>query len=167
MDFDEEFKESQRVAELASHLLKTGTAASSAEAEKRAREMIYGSVAATATKPAAQENVKTNSDEYIKMIETSHNLIMKELAAIKYKQDQFVSEIISLKSELNKMQIQAAAASRLAPAAYQAQKEPEPKSQQQAPAQEPAPAKPEPVTRDGLTSKDVSVEKFFYFGQKK
>lgn len=160
MDFDEEFKESQRVSELASHLLKTGTAASSAEAEKRAREMIYGSVAAPA-KPAAQENVKTNSDEYIKMIETSHNLIMKELAAIKYKQDQFISEIVTLKSELSKIQIQAVAASRQIQAPVQVAEPraaPTETKQDAASAQQAAPKK---------NPDDISIEKYFYFGQKK
>lgn len=166
MDFDEEFKESQRVAELAGHLLKTGTAASSAEAEKRAREMIYGSVAATATKPAAQENVKTNSDEYIKMIETSHNLIMKELAAIKYKQDQFISEILTLKSELSRMQIQAVAASRQIQAPVQAAETrtetPREAKQDAAPAAQPAQQAAPKKNPD-----DISIEKYFYFGQKK
>ncbi len=164
MDFDEEFKESQRVAELAGHLLKTGTAASSAEAEKRAREMIYGSVAATATKPAAQENVKTNSDEYIRMIETSHNLIMKELAAIKYKQDQFVSEIISLKSELNKMQIQAAAASRQVSAPVQSA---EPRAETPRETKQDAAAPAPQAAAQKKNPDDISIEKYFYFGQKK
>lgn len=167
MDFDEEFKESQRVSELASHLLKTGTAASSAEAEKRAREMIYGSVAASSAKPTVQEKaVHANSDEYIKMIETSHNLIMKELAAIKYKQDQFISEIVTLKSELNKMQIQAAAASRQIQAPVQTT---EPRAaatetkQDSAPAAQPAPQTAAPKKNPD----DISIEKYFYFGQKK
>lgn len=160
MDFDEEFKESQKVSELASHLLRTGTAASSAEAEKRAREMIYGTVAAT-PKPVAQET-KANSDEYIKMLEMSHNLIMKELSAIKYKHDQLLSEIMSLKTDLSKMQIQAAARPERAPVA-------ETKAEEKS-----AETKSEPVSRSGVgpgaqgfKAEDVSVDKYFYFGQKK
>ncbi|MDP2750129.1 MAG: hypothetical protein Q8O89_04830 [Nanoarchaeota archaeon] len=178
MNFDEEFKENQRVSELASHLMKTGTAASYLEAEKRAKEMIYGTMQPSSTAAKAASAEARPADEYTKLLEMSHNVLMKEVGAVKYKVDQLFSEMISIRTELSKMQIQAAAkpertfAAPSAPASFQpeARAAPEPVQKEAAPV--PAAAPVQPAAQPQAASKptnpsDISIEKYFYFGNKK
>lgn len=188
MNFDKDFQESQRVNELASHLLKTGVVASSFEAEHRAREMIYGKVEASAPKQPqqpqqGQQAPTATQDDYIKMLETSHKLLMKEVIAIKYKLDQTFSEFAAIKASLNKIEIKAASQ----PMQYmQQQQQPQPmqymqqpqqysqqpqqpQPMQYAPQQAPAPQEEKKtlVTKEGYKQEDIAIDKIFYSGPKK
>ena len=175
----------KKINALAKELLQHNIVSSQDEAVVKAREMLvkkpgnatvqneeYVDLSRPQERAQAAQAAESRAEDWKEAMAKNNEYIVSEMRGFKNSVELLMTELQTLRSEVNTLRRQNMSASTQQPAQQMTQPAPQPQQQQHAqvvhPQQAQAESKPQPHPRAGnYTPADVSVEKFFYFGTKK
>jgi uncharacterized coiled-coil protein SlyX len=161
------FEEIKKMADMARSLREHGLAKDSLDAMQQAR-------ATTSSDPAVlQQRKEALQEERLAMFERKLEFQLRKVDEVQAQLDQATKKILELTAQLSNVSarvrdVEAASTANISPIPppqWQPQQW-QPPQQQWAPPVERVP-EAKPIDRNGVAPADVSVEKFFYFGNKR